>query len=101
MPNDRLVDMEINLTPEQSDVVRHAVETGRVHDPEQAVQEALVLWMERERRRVELLASLDAADASLARGEGRVITQDAMKSLAREVMERNRHRFPAEQSAGH
>jgi len=93
--------MEINLTPEQSDVVRHAVDTGRVHDPEQAVQEALVLWMERERRRAELLAGIDAAEASLTRGEGRVITQESMQSLAHEVMERNRHRFPAEQSAGH
>jgi hypothetical protein len=56
--------------------------------------------MERERRRAEFLTSLDAAEASLARGEGRPITRESMKSLARDVMERNRHRFPVESHAG-
>jgi Arc/MetJ-type ribon-helix-helix transcriptional regulator len=92
--------MEITLTPEQSDFVRHAVEAGRVRNSEQAVQEAMALWVERERRRADLVASLDAAEASLARGEGRPVTQDSIKTLARDVMERNRHRFPAEQPAG-
>jgi Arc/MetJ-type ribon-helix-helix transcriptional regulator len=90
--------MEIDLTPEQSDFVRRAVATGRLHGPAQAVQEAMTLWVECERRRAELLASLDAAEASLARGEGIPVTQDSMKSLARAVMERCAARIHAEQS---
>jgi Arc/MetJ-type ribon-helix-helix transcriptional regulator len=88
--------MEIDLTPEQTDFVRHAVQTGRVRDPAQAVQEALSLWVERERRRAELLASLDTAEASLARGEGKPITRESMNSLVRDVMERHRHLFKGE-----
>jgi Arc/MetJ-type ribon-helix-helix transcriptional regulator len=93
--------MEIDLTPEQTDFVRHAVQTGRVRDSAQAVQEALSLWVERERRRVELLASLDAAEASLARGEGKPIARESMDSLVRDVMERHRHRFQGEPREAH
>jgi hypothetical protein len=52
------------------------------------------LWEERERRRLEFLATLDRA--SLARGEGRVITQESMQQLAAEVKERGRARLIAE-----
>jgi Arc/MetJ-type ribon-helix-helix transcriptional regulator len=72
------------------------VETGRLHSEEEAVQEALALWEGRERRRVELLATLDNARASLARGEGRVITQESMRELAAEVRERGRARLIVE-----
>ncbi len=58
--------------------------------------EALALWVERERRRVALLASLENARASLARGEGRVITQESVRELAAEVRERGRARLIAE-----
>jgi hypothetical protein len=60
------------------------------------VQEALALWEERERRRVEFLVTLEAARASIARGEGRVITQESMRELAGEVKERGRARLVAE-----
>jgi len=88
--------MEIDLIPEHTDFVRHGVQTGRVRDPAQAVQEALSLWVERERRRAELLESLDAAEASLARGEGKPITRESMNTLVRDVMERHRHLFEGE-----
>jgi len=61
-----------------------------------AVAEALALWEERERRRLEILATLDEADASLAHGEGREITQQSMKALAQEVKQRGRRRITAE-----
>jgi len=51
------------------------------------VQEALALWEERERQRAEFLLSLDEARASLARGEGRIITQESMRELAEDVSE--------------
>jgi Arc/MetJ-type ribon-helix-helix transcriptional regulator len=88
--------MEVQLTADQKAFARRAVETGRLHSEEEAVQEALALWEERERQRVELLATIDDARASLARGEGRVITQGSMRELAAEVRERGRARLIAE-----
>lgn len=74
-------------------------EEGRARSPDEAVREAMALWVERERRRTELLASLDAAEASLARGDGIEISQESMATLAHDVMERHRDRFKAERSA--
>ena len=88
--------MEVQLTADQKAFARRAVETGRLHSEEEAVQEALALWEERERGRVELLATLDDARASLARGEGRVITQESMRELAAEVRDRGRARLIVE-----
>ena len=62
--------MDIALTPEQQDIIGHAVATGRVAAPEDAVREALDLWVERERRRSEILAVVDEAEAALANGKG-------------------------------
>jgi putative addiction module CopG family antidote len=90
--------MNVDLTPDQRAFARRAIETGRFSREEEAVQEALLLWEERERRRVELLAALDEADASLARGEGRVITPESMRTLAADVKQRGRRRLDAEAS---
>lgn len=67
-----------------------------MHREEEAVQEALALWEERERARAEILAAVDEAEASLARGEGRVITQESMRELAEQVKQRGRARLAAE-----
>jgi hypothetical protein len=64
---------------------------------EDALKEALSLWEERERTRAEILAAVDEAEASLARGEGRVVTQESMRELAEEVKRRGRARLTAEQ----
>ena len=88
--------MEIQLTPDQRAFARRAVENGRLHSEEDAVLEALALWEERERRRLEFLATLDRARASLARGEGREITKESMRQLTAEVSERGRARLIAE-----
>ncbi len=87
--------MQVHLTPEQESFARLAVEAGRFNHEEDAVREALALWEERERSRAELLASLDEAEAALARGEGLAITEDSMRDLAREVSERGRARLAA------
>ena len=75
--------MEVHLTPDQQAFVRQAIESGRLQREEDAVKEALSLWEERERRRAEILSAVDEAEASLARGEGRIITQESMRELAR------------------
>jgi putative addiction module CopG family antidote len=89
--------MDVRLTPDQEAFIRQAIETGRFSRPEDAVEEALSLWEERERARTEILAAVDMAEASLARGEGRPITQQSMRELANEVQQRGRARFDSEQ----
>jgi putative addiction module CopG family antidote len=91
--------MEVRLTPDQEEFVHQAIESGRFHRAEDAVEEALSLWEERERKRAEFLATLDDAKASLARGEGRVITQQSMRELAEEVKRRGQARLASDQSA--
>jgi Arc/MetJ-type ribon-helix-helix transcriptional regulator len=88
--------MDVQLTSDQKAFARRAIESGRLHSEQDAVQEALALWEERERRRAEFLLTLADARASLARGEGRVITQENMQQLASEVKERGRARLLAE-----
>jgi Arc/MetJ-type ribon-helix-helix transcriptional regulator len=97
-PAHTLEHMEVRLTPDQEAFVRQAIESGRLHRPEDAVEEALSLWEERERKRVQFLATIDLAEASLSRGEGRVITEQSMRELADEVKQRGLTRLAAEQS---
>lgn len=88
--------MNVELTPDQRAFVEKAIESGRVSSVEQAIEEALRLWEERERRRVEILAMIDDAEASLARGEGREITEASMKTLADNTKRRGRQRLAVE-----
>lgn len=67
--------MEVQLTADQKAFARYAIETGRIHHEDEVVQEALALWESRERVRSEILAMVDSAEASLAQGLGRVITE--------------------------
>ena len=91
--------MDVDLTPDQEAFVRQAIESGRLQREEDAVKEALSLWEERERTRAEILAAVDEAEASLARGEGRIITEESLHELAEEVKRRGRARLAAEQEA--
>ena len=88
--------MKVELTLDQKEFVRRAIEAGRFQSEEEAVREALSLWEERERTRAEILAAVDSAEASLARGEGRDITEASMRELAEEVKRRGRARLAAE-----
>jgi Arc/MetJ-type ribon-helix-helix transcriptional regulator len=88
--------MEVQLTSDQRAFAQRAIQSGRLNSEEEAVLEALALWEERERQRVGFLATLDSAKASLARGEGRVITEESMRQLAGEVKQRGRARLIAE-----
>ncbi|HZP22779.1 MAG TPA: hypothetical protein VFB04_04990 [Terriglobales bacterium] len=81
--------MEVHLTDDQRASIRDAVETGRLHSEEDAVQQAMLLWEERERRRIEILAAVDRSEVSLARGGGRNVTsQKAATQLAEAVNRR-------------
>jgi len=87
--------MEVQLTSDQEAFIRHAIESGRLHRKEDAVQEAMSLWEDRERRRLEILAAVDQAEASLARGEGRrITTQEDVTQLAYDIKRRGMARSP-------
>ena len=49
--------MEIQLTPAQEAFLRQAIESGRIHRAEEAVQQALSLWEARERGRIEFVSA--------------------------------------------
>ena len=85
--------MKVYLTPDQKSFVRQAIQSGRFRREEDAVEEALSLWEERERTRAEILAAVDTAEDSLARGQGRLITHKSMRELAENVKRRGRARL--------
>ncbi len=90
--------MEVQLTPDQKAFVREAIQSGRFQREEDAVKEALSLWVEHERRRLEMLFAVDRAEASLARGAGRsVTTPEEAKQLAADVQRRGMERLKAGQ----
>jgi len=91
--------MEVRPTPDQQAFIRQALEAGRIARPEDAAAQAMALWEDHERRRAEILANVDAAEASLAGGEGIAITKDAMRALANDVKRRGRARLEAEKPA--
>ena len=77
--------MDVHPTPDQQAFIRRAIESGRLHDEEDAVREALSLWEERERARAEILTALDEAEADLAAGRYVDCTDAALPSLADEL----------------
>ncbi|MBC8166151.1 MAG: hypothetical protein H7Y20_09800 [Bryobacteraceae bacterium] len=89
--------MELNLTDDQKAFIRQAIDSGRYSREEDALQEAFSFWEERERSRAEILANVDPAEVSLARGEGCVITQESMRTLADRVKRRGRSRLADDQ----
>ncbi len=91
-----LDDVEVHLSPDQEAFVREAIASGRFRRAEDAIQEALLLWEERERKRLELLAAIDEAESSLARGEGRAITPESMRKIAADIKRRGRENHPSE-----
>jgi putative addiction module CopG family antidote len=91
--------MEVHLTPDQEAFVREGIAAGRYQNEADAIAEALALWEERERRRTEILAAVDSAEASLARGEGRVYTEETLHQLSEGVKRRGRARLEAERAA--
>jgi len=89
----------VHFTADQEAFIRQAIATGRFHREEEAVQEAMLLWEERERRRLEILVSVDRAETSLARGEGRrITTHKEAAQLASDIKQRGTARLAAEQN---
>jgi hypothetical protein len=91
--------MEVDLTPDQKALVNDAISSGRLSRPEEVVQQALLLWEEREHRRLEILAAVELSEASLARGEGRIVrTREESDQLVRDITSRGMARLAADQT---
>lgn len=85
--------MRIELSGEQDEFIRRAVETGRFTSAEEAVQDALALWVERERERDELLAAIDEGEAALAAEEAIILTtEDDVREFVADINRRGRAR---------
>ena len=84
--------MDVHPTPDQQAFIRRAIESGRLHDEEDAVREALSLWVERERARTEILTALDEAEADLAAGRYVDYTDATLPFLADELKREGRSR---------
>jgi Arc/MetJ-type ribon-helix-helix transcriptional regulator len=81
--------MELHLSADQQAFIREGIESGRLEKPEDAFEQAMSLWEERERRRMEILVAVQAAEASLARGEGRrIMSREQVIQLAEDVKKR-------------
>ena len=91
--------MEVQPTPDQKAFIRNAIETGRLQSEQDAMQEGLALWEERERVRVETSLLIQDSEVSLANGKGRVITPESLLQMAEGVRQRGRARLAAEASA--
>jgi len=92
--------MEVHLSPDQEAFIRQAIEAGRFQHEQEAVQEAMLLWEERERRRLEILSAVDQAEASLARGGGRGIRSEAdLDQLVEDVKRRGKERLSSERDS--
>ena len=89
--------MDVQLTPDQEAFILQEIQSGRLHHREDAVREAMSLWEERERRRLEILLAVDQAEASIARGDGRRITsQEDAADLVADIKKRGMARLAAE-----
>jgi putative addiction module CopG family antidote len=80
--------MQVELTPAQASFIELGIQEGRFRDSEEAVRKALAEWEKRERARVELLASFDAAEQALDAGEGEEYTMETLPSLVQSIKER-------------
>jgi Arc/MetJ-type ribon-helix-helix transcriptional regulator len=77
--------MEIQLTPAQEAFLRQAIESGRIHRAEEAIQQALSLWEARERGRIEILSALDEAEGDLQTGNFSDYGDESLPRLGEEL----------------
>ncbi len=87
--------MEITLTPDQEALIEYGVERGRFKDSHEAVQKALEIWEDLERDHIELLLSLDKAEADIAAGNFIECDQEDLKELAEQIKREGRMRRAA------
>ena len=79
--------MEVHFVPDpdQEAFIRQGIANGRYQTAEDAVRDAMSRWEERERTRLELLATLDEAEADLETGRYTDYSNGTLPLLADEL----------------
>jgi hypothetical protein len=88
--------MEMRPASDQTTFVRSTLQAGGTEGRKGSAQEAIALWEDRERRRIEFRSSLVRARGAQARMEGREIAKHALRQLSAGLMERNPARMMAD-----
>jgi putative addiction module CopG family antidote len=73
------------LSPDQEAFIRQAIASGRYHTADDAIHDALARWEQNERARIELMASLDEAEADLEAGRYTDYTAETLPKLVDEL----------------
>jgi putative addiction module CopG family antidote len=73
--------MEIQLTQEQNSFIDLGIKEGRFQQAEEAVKDALALWVSRERARLELLAEIDEGANSFDGSEVTLAIADFVEGI--------------------
>jgi len=87
--------MQITLTPEQESLIQYGIESGRIKSAEDAVQQALDYWVERQRNLIELLMALDEAEEDFRSGNFVECDADDLGGLAEEIKQSVRNKASA------
>ncbi len=91
--------MELHLSADQQAFIRKGIESGRLQSHEDAFEQAMALWEERERRRMEILLAVKASEDSLHRGAGRTISNgERSRQLVEDIKRRGMERLTAEKN---
>jgi putative addiction module CopG family antidote len=85
--------MEIQLTQEQHSFIDLGIKEGRFRQAEEAVEDALALWVSRERARLELLAAIDAGANSFDGSETVLDSEEAISAFVDGIKQRGRARL--------
>lgn len=82
--------MELHFTSDQEALIREAIASGRYRSAEEAVQDAMARWEERERALAETLAALDEAETNLETGHFSEYSDETLDVLAAELKREGR-----------
>jgi Arc/MetJ-type ribon-helix-helix transcriptional regulator len=85
--------MEIKLTPDQQDFIENCVASERCSSAEDAVQNAVAVWIEIERDRSELIALLQEGEADIAAGRYTEYDEDGLRELCDQIKREGRQRL--------
>jgi antitoxin ParD1/3/4 len=86
--------MEVDLTPDQKELIQRAVKTGRYGSAEEALRDALARWEDEERAGLELVAAFDEAEADIEAGAFTDYKGDSLPQLADELKHAARNPRP-------
>jgi putative addiction module CopG family antidote len=86
--------MEVELSPEQQAFIKAGIEGGRYQSSEDAIQEALRQWEDRQRTLAQLQVLVDEGMEDLERGRYNDFTDETLPELFERIKREGRRRLP-------